>query len=207
MLQYLRLFESLRVNFHDVHIVKVPRSQNSHVDSLATLASSLGDHIPPNDTSRAFGAPEHWTPNVSASCDRTGVKLDGSVCSLFVRQVFAKGCKRGKEGVEDVGTFLAIWGKEVIPTVIQWTIFAMPLSWETIKLLTKLHEGVYGGHSGGGSLCTKPWLRDFGGQICNRKRQIILENVIGARFTHHYCISQVETSTRSPALGSLPNEG
>lgn len=47
MLQYLRLFESLRVNFHDVHIVKVPRSQNSHVDSLATLASSLGDHIPP----------------------------------------------------------------------------------------------------------------------------------------------------------------
>ena len=46
MLQYLRLFESLRVNFQDVRIVKVPRSQNNHVDSLATLASFLGDHIP-----------------------------------------------------------------------------------------------------------------------------------------------------------------
>lgn len=46
MLQYLRLFKSLHANFHDVNIVKVPRSQNSHIDSLATLASSSGDHIP-----------------------------------------------------------------------------------------------------------------------------------------------------------------
>lgn len=35
MLQYLRLFKSLRANFRNVSIVRVLRSQNSHADSLA----------------------------------------------------------------------------------------------------------------------------------------------------------------------------
>lgn len=46
MLQYLRLFRSLHENFRDVSVVRVPRSQNSHPDSLATLASSSDDDIP-----------------------------------------------------------------------------------------------------------------------------------------------------------------
>ena len=46
MLQYLKLFRSLQANFHEVNVVKVPRSQNSHANSLATLASSLDDCIP-----------------------------------------------------------------------------------------------------------------------------------------------------------------
>ena len=46
MQQYLKLFEALRVAFQKVSVVRIPRSQNSHVDSLATLASSSDECIP-----------------------------------------------------------------------------------------------------------------------------------------------------------------
>lgn len=45
MSQYLRMFESLRTNLQKVSVVRVPRSQNSHTYSLATLASSLDNCI------------------------------------------------------------------------------------------------------------------------------------------------------------------
>ena len=46
MSQYLKLFGNLRVDLQKNNVVRVPRNQNSHADSLATLASSLDDCIP-----------------------------------------------------------------------------------------------------------------------------------------------------------------
>ena len=46
MSQYLKLFGNLQVDLQKNNVVRVPRSQNSHADSLATLASSLDDCIP-----------------------------------------------------------------------------------------------------------------------------------------------------------------
>lgn len=46
MSQYLKLIESLCANFCEINVIKVPRSQNSHADSFATLASSSDDFIP-----------------------------------------------------------------------------------------------------------------------------------------------------------------
>lgn len=46
MSQYLKIFESLQVDFQKVSAARVPRSQNSHADSLATLVFSLDDCIP-----------------------------------------------------------------------------------------------------------------------------------------------------------------
>lgn len=46
MLQYLKLFQLLRLSFQKASVVKVPKIQNSHADSLATLASSSVESIP-----------------------------------------------------------------------------------------------------------------------------------------------------------------
>ena len=46
MQQYLKLFRALRMAFQKVSVVKISRSQNSHVDSVATLASSSDECIP-----------------------------------------------------------------------------------------------------------------------------------------------------------------
>lgn len=46
MSQYLKLFGSLQVNFEKVNMVRMPRSQNSHANSLSTLASSSNECIP-----------------------------------------------------------------------------------------------------------------------------------------------------------------
>ena len=40
------MFESLRADLQKVSMVRVPRSQNSHANSLATLSPSLNDCIP-----------------------------------------------------------------------------------------------------------------------------------------------------------------
>lgn len=46
MSQYLKLIESICTNFREVNMNRISRSQNSHTDSLATLASSSDDGIP-----------------------------------------------------------------------------------------------------------------------------------------------------------------
>lgn len=46
MADYLKLVHSLRACFGLVKVSWVSRGQNSHVDSLATLASSIGNYIP-----------------------------------------------------------------------------------------------------------------------------------------------------------------
>ena len=46
MCQYLKLIEGIRNNFRAVTMNRISRNQNSHADSLATLASSLSDLIP-----------------------------------------------------------------------------------------------------------------------------------------------------------------
>lgn len=46
MSQYLKLFGSLQVNFEKVNMVRMPRSQNSHANSLSTLASPSNECIP-----------------------------------------------------------------------------------------------------------------------------------------------------------------
>ena len=46
MSQYLKLIGNLCTNFREVNVIRVPRSQNSYVDSLATLVSSSDDCIP-----------------------------------------------------------------------------------------------------------------------------------------------------------------
>ena len=46
MSQYLKLIGSLCTNFREVNVIRVPRSQSSHADSLATSASSSDDCLP-----------------------------------------------------------------------------------------------------------------------------------------------------------------
>jgi len=46
MHQYLKSFKALRTVFQKVSVVRMPRSQNSHADSLATLASSSDERVP-----------------------------------------------------------------------------------------------------------------------------------------------------------------
>ena len=46
MQQYLKLFGALRAAFQKVSVVRIPRSQNIHVDSLAPLDSSSDECIP-----------------------------------------------------------------------------------------------------------------------------------------------------------------
>jgi len=46
MQQYLKLFGALRAASQKVSMVRIPRSQNIHADSLATLVLSLDECIP-----------------------------------------------------------------------------------------------------------------------------------------------------------------
>ncbi|XP_075665338.1 uncharacterized protein LOC142635001 [Castanea sativa] len=46
MIEYLRLAKQMMGNFMTVKIERIARGQNRHIDSLATLASSIADEVP-----------------------------------------------------------------------------------------------------------------------------------------------------------------
>ena len=46
MAEYSKLVSTLRAYFQRVKVSQIFRGQNSHVDSLATLASSMDDYVP-----------------------------------------------------------------------------------------------------------------------------------------------------------------
>ena len=46
MQQYLKLYAALQATFQKMSMVRILRSQNSHADSLATLASSSNEYVP-----------------------------------------------------------------------------------------------------------------------------------------------------------------
>lgn len=46
MVEYLKLASLLQKSFDSIKIAKISKGQNSHVDSLATVTSSMEDSIP-----------------------------------------------------------------------------------------------------------------------------------------------------------------
>lgn len=46
MSQHLWMFKSFQADFQKVSVVRMPRNQNSHANTLATLMSSLDNSIP-----------------------------------------------------------------------------------------------------------------------------------------------------------------
>lgn len=46
MQEYLGQVRRLQVNFESFEMTHVPRSENAHADSLATLATSLAQNLP-----------------------------------------------------------------------------------------------------------------------------------------------------------------
>lgn len=46
MIDYLKLVKQMVSKFQKIKIVQIIRGQNKHVDSLATLASTLAEEIP-----------------------------------------------------------------------------------------------------------------------------------------------------------------
>ena len=45
MVEYLKLVGTLLIDFQKVKVSQISRGQNSHADSLVTLASSIDDYV------------------------------------------------------------------------------------------------------------------------------------------------------------------
>lgn len=150
MSQYLKLFRNLRANFKKVSVVRVPRSQNSHADSLATLASSLDDCIPRMITVELLEQPsiEHQTLVATASELETSW-LDPYIAFLSDGSLLMD--VKEAEKVQRTSTYF--WLSE--DKRLYRRSFGGPYLLclhpsKTTELLIELQEGIYGGHSGVG---------------------------------------------------------
>ena len=74
-------------------------------------------------------------------------------------------------------------------------------------LVEELHEGIVEVIQGEGPYHTGPLLKNIGGQICRRKRRIMLKNATSVKGSLRTSTSLEEFLTFCPALGLLLNGG
>lgn len=79
---------------------RIPKNQNSHADSLATLASSSNEMIPhdsKNDIDEIFRVIEYRAANGSGSHFRPGSELDGPYIAFLPDESLPKDGKEAEK--------------------------------------------------------------------------------------------------------------
>lgn len=149
MLQYLRTFESLRPGFQKVKVVKVPRNQNSHTDSLATPASSLNDCIPQMITmemlERMSIEPQLM---VAASSELEPSWMDPYIAFLL-DETLPKDVKEAEKVRRIASRFWLSNDRRLFRRSFSGLYLLCLHPSKNVELLVKLHEGLCGSHLGG----------------------------------------------------------
>ena len=146
MSQYLKLFGTLQAGFQKVNVVKIPRSQNSHVDSLAMLALLFDECIPRMIFVELLeqSSIEH-RPIVALALMPESSWLDPYISFLSDGSLPAN----GKEAEKVQRTSARFW-LSVDKKLYRWSFGGPYLLClhpnNVVELLFKLHEGICGGH-------------------------------------------------------------
>ncbi|XP_075654733.1 uncharacterized protein LOC142624884 [Castanea sativa] len=161
MIEYLRLVKQMMSKFVIVKIEQIARGQNRHVDSLATLASSIADEVP--QLIRVELVPK---PSITAR-------------ALILQVIEAKKCwmnpiidflvedrapEDEKEAAKVRRTFARYWlsaNRKLYRRSFEGPYLQCIRPSQAKELLAELHEGVCGSHVGGRSLAHRAMTQGF----------------------------------------------
>ena len=161
MQQYLKLFEALRAAFQKVSMVKIPRSQNSHVDSLATLASSSDKCIPRMISIELLEQPSIKHHAIVAST----TVVEPSWMDPYISFLFDGSLPIDSKELEKVrrtsAHFYFFEEKKLYRRSFGGPYLLCLHPNKVTKLLVELYEGICGGHSEGRSLSHQAITQGF----------------------------------------------
>ena len=161
MQQYLKLFGALQVAFQKVSMVKIPRSQNSDVDSLATLASSSDDCIPQMISIELLEQPSIKHHAIVAST----TVLEPSWMDPYISFLSDGSLPTDSKELEKVrrtsAHFYLFEDKKLYRRSFGGPYLLCLHPNKVNELLVKLYERMCGGHSGGMSLSHRAMTQGF----------------------------------------------
>ena len=150
---YLTQVQHLQMNFESFDLQHIPRGGNTHVDSLATLATSSAQNLPRiilvEDLGRPLGEKGKMTyvPYV-----RVGPSWMDPIIQFLIKEVLPE----DKSEAEKIRwKALRFWLSEDQKLYKRSFLgpYLLCIHREALELLLKeLHEGIYGSHTGGRSL-------------------------------------------------------
>ena len=203
---YLSQIRHLQSGFESFNLLHVPRSGNTHADSLTTLATSLALSLP-----RVI--------LIEDLCKPTEVRRK----VVHIHQV-----RVGSSWIDPIVLFLRedilpkdkseankVWERRLISgypmtknctsaPFLGYTYFAFTLRWQSYSLRSYMKKFVEAIQEE--DLClTEPSFKAIGGQICRKKRKNMWRNVINAKDLHRIFINREESLTPYPDLGHLLN--
>lgn len=153
--EVLRLFKL----FDNMELMRLPRSDNSHVNALALFASSLT-----TQDSRVILIEYLEKPGISKTteevfCIEKGHHMDGPAHRLFQLRDCPKQ-RGGRQKALDDGDALLSNGGSVIPKLFSRSLPQMFRTARSPKNCGKIHEGKCGNHVGDRLLANKMLIED-----------------------------------------------
>ena len=161
MQQYLKLFGALRVGFQKVSVVWILRSQNSNVDSLATLASSSDECIPRMISIELLEKPSIKHRVIVAST----TMLEPSWLDPYISFLSNGSLPTDSKELEKVwrtsAHFYLFKDKKLYRRSFGGPYLLCLHLNKVTELLIELHEGICGGYSEGRSLSHRAMTQGF----------------------------------------------
>ena len=159
MLQYLKMFESLWVDLQKVSVVRVSRSQNRHADSLATLASK--DCISRMITVELLEQLSIEQRIVIMATSKLGPSWLDSYVAYLSDGSLPNDIKEDEKVQRTIACFWLSKDGRLYKRSFEGPYLLCLHPSKTVELLAELHEGIYGGHSGGKSLMHRAMTQGF----------------------------------------------
>ena len=206
MQEYLGQVRCMQTKFESFDLSHIPRGKNTHVDSLATLATSSAWNLPRVIIVEDLCLP---TPTRKDFLQIHQVNFGPSWMDPILLFLETDILPEEKPEVEKIRR-KAPWFWLSKDKKLYKCSFSGPyllcVHLEISKsLLEELHEGICESHTGEDPYLTGPLLKGTGGHICKKKHKNMLENVTSVKCSFQISINQEEFLILFLALGLLLN--
>lgn len=161
MQQYLKLYGDLQATFQKISVIRISRSQNSHVNSLATLASSLDECVPRMIYVELLEQPSIERHAIVASTTIPGPSgIDPYI--MFLSNGSQPNNPKESKKVRRMSACFWRFKDNKLYLRSFGGPYLLCLHLDNVtKLLAKLHDGICGGNSRGRSLAHQAMTQGF----------------------------------------------
>ena len=196
----------LQSRFESFNLSQVPRSRNTHVDSLATLATSSTQKLPRVILIKdLYNLTKVKRNIVHVHRIRVGLSWMDPILLFLKEDVLFEDKFKVDKVRRKAHRFWLSEDQKLYKRSFSdpYLLCIHPKAMEL--LLEELHEGICESHTGGDLCLTRLSHKAIGGQICRRKYRSMQRSAINAKDLHQIFINLEESSIHCLTLGPLLN--
>ena len=194
MQEYLDKVRHVQSCFNNFTLRQIPRGKNSHADSLAMLATSLGSNLPQVIIMEDLLAPSRDDqPPIRVHSIQVGPSWMDLLVS-FLKDGTLPEDKGEAEKIRRKTSRYWLSVEQKLCKLSHSGPYLLCVHPEAVEpLLEELHEEICGSHTGGSLCCIELSPRDTGGLVCRKLPGSMYGNVINVKGTFQIYINLEES--------------